>query len=143
MFNKHLSYSIILLKKYNLAGQSSAKPHPMLPIEFMLLPVSKNDLRAKLDEFFVKTYYLNKMLSKIRNLEKLNEREWILVQLVSFGMPNKQSANILTLAEKTIEKCRTGIYRKLGVHSTGELASLVSIANFYQWPVGVEFPRKR
>ena len=138
----HLSYSIVMVGQYNFPGWQGNRPHPSLPLQSMLLPFSSPAVQAKIDEFLIQASQLAKHLVKMRNIDKLDEREKILVQLVSFGMPNKKSANVLGLAEKTVEKCRTGIYRKLGVRSTGELASLITMSNFYRWPVGVDYPSR-
>ena len=104
------------------------------------LPIDKDAFASTFNEFLIKASQLTGHLRRIKKLDSLNEREKILVQLISFGVPNKSSASILKLAEKTVEKCRTGVYRKLDVRSTGELASLVTMANFYRWPKGVEYP---
>ena len=106
------------------------------------LPLNNEAFTSIFHEFLIKTSQLSGHIRRIRKLESLNEREKILVQLISFGVPNKSSASILKLAEKTVEKCRTGVYRKLNVRSTGELASLVTMANFYRWPKGGKYPFK-
>lgn len=109
------------------------------PIE---LPLNNEAFTSSFHEFLIKASQLSGHIRRIRKMESLNEREKILVQLISFGVPNKSSASILKLAEKTVEKCRTGVYRKLNVRSTGELASLVTMANFYRWPKGTKYPFK-
>ena len=106
------------------------------------LPVDQDVFSSAFNEFMIMASQLAGHLRRIQKLEALNEREKILVQLISFGVPNKSSASILKLAEKTVEKCRTGVYRKLDVRSTGELASLVTMANFYRWPAGMKAPIK-
>lgn len=142
MLSSHLSYSIVVLRKFTPPGQRNRRPHPSLPIEFMLAPIKPDELRSKLDQFLIQASHLADYLMKMKRLEKLDEREKVLVQLISYGMPNKKSASVLGLAEKTVEKCRSGIYRKLGVRSTGELASLITMSTFYRWPLGVDFPSR-
>ena len=108
----------------------------------LMLPIDNEEFTSDFNEFLIMASQLAGHLRRIQKLESLNERERILVQLISFGVPNKSSASILKLAEKTVEKCRTGVYRKLDVRSTGELASLITMANFYRWPKGAKVPFK-
>ena len=140
-------FSASIIQLSNSASSTATSREPVACNEIAApktldLPVDKEALLSELNEFLIMASQLAGHLRRIQKFEALNEREKILVQLISFGVPNKSSASILKLAEKTVEKCRTGVYRKLDVRSTGELASLVTMANFYRWPTGVKVPFK-
>jgi FixJ family two-component response regulator len=63
-----------------------------------------------------------------RLLDLLTPREFEVMQLVVTGMLNKQIANRLGTAEKTIKVHRGRVMRKLGIVSVAELVRLVEIA---------------
>jgi DNA-binding NarL/FixJ family response regulator len=52
----------------------------------------------------------------------LSERERAVAALVSEGKSNRAIARRLGCSEKSVERCLTGLYRKLGLHSRTELA---------------------
>jgi len=58
----------------------------------------------------------------------LTPREFEVMQLVVTGMLNKQIANKLGTAEKTIKVHRGRVMKKLGIVSVAELVRLVEIA---------------
>ena len=68
------------------------------------------------------------VVSEIRNpaLLLLSDNERELVQLVARGRRNKEIAASLFVSVRTVEVRLTGIYRKLGVQSRSQLASLIS-----------------
>ena len=61
-------------------------------------------------------------------LDLLTPREFEVMQLVVTGMLNKQIANKLGTAEKTIKVHRGRVMKKLGIVSVAELVRLVEIA---------------
>jgi FixJ family two-component response regulator len=63
-----------------------------------------------------------------RLLDLLTPREFEVMQLVVTGMLNKQIANVLGTAEKTIKVHRGRVMKKLGIASVAELVRLVEIA---------------
>jgi FixJ family two-component response regulator len=63
-----------------------------------------------------------------RLLDLLTPREFEVMQLVVTGMLNKQIANELGTAEKTIKVHRGRVMKKLGVVSVAELVRLVGMA---------------
>ena len=63
-----------------------------------------------------------------RLLDLLTPREFEVMQLVVTGMLNKQIANKLGTAEKTIKVHRGRVMKKLGIVSVAELVRLVEIA---------------
>jgi FixJ family two-component response regulator len=63
-----------------------------------------------------------------RLLDLLTPREFEVMQLVVTGMLNKQIANRLGTAEKTIKVHRGRVMRKLSIVSVAELVRLVEIA---------------
>lgn len=68
------------------------------------------------------------VVPEIRNpaLLLLSDNERELVQLVARGRRNKEIAASLFVSVRTVEVRLTGIYRKLGVQSRSQLASLIS-----------------
>lgn len=64
--------------------------------------------------------------SRVRNrLEALTARERQVLDGVARGLLNKQIAEELGIAERTVKHHRTTLTQKLGVHSAAELALLV------------------
>jgi FixJ family two-component response regulator len=63
-----------------------------------------------------------------RLLDLLTPREFEVMQLVVTGMLNKQIANKLGTAEKTIKVHRGRVMKKLGIVSVAELVRMVEIA---------------
>ena len=63
-----------------------------------------------------------------RLLDLLTSREFEVMQLVVTGMLNKQIANELGIAEKTIKVHRGRVMKKLGIVSVAELVRLVETA---------------
>ena len=64
--------------------------------------------------------------SRVRNrLEALTARERQVLDGVARGLLNKQIAEELGIAERTVKPHRTTLTQKLGVHSAAELALLV------------------
>ena len=61
-------------------------------------------------------------------MDLLTPREFEVMQLVVTGMLNKQIANELGTAEKTIKVHRGRVMKKLGIVSVAELVRLVGIA---------------
>jgi DNA-binding CsgD family transcriptional regulator len=55
-------------------------------------------------------------------LEKLNQTERHVVELVGRGKTNQEIADRLRLSQKTVEWNLTKVYRKFGVRSRTELA---------------------
>lgn len=51
----------------------------------------------------------------------LTQRQKQIAQLVAAGLPNKQIADRLKIAKRTVDTHRTYIYRKLNVHSAAQL----------------------
>jgi len=58
---------------------------------------------------------------KAESREKLTEREAEVLQLIAESYPNKQIADILHLSVKTVEKHRTSLMEKLGIHGIAAL----------------------
>jgi DNA-binding NarL/FixJ family response regulator len=62
-------------------------------------------------------------------LDLLSEREQEVLKLIAEGKTNNQIANILKLSVKTVEKHRTNLMNKLGMH---DIASLTRLAIKYK-----------
>lgn len=67
-------------------------------------------------------------------IEALTPREREVLHLVVQGLPNKEIAASLSIHERTVKLHRTGLTRKLGVHSVAELVHLTREAGIL--PVG-------
>lgn len=60
---------------------------------------------------------------------ELSMTEKFVARLASDGIPNKRIARRLDRSEKSIEKIRQRVYKKLDVHSAAELARAVTASN--------------
>jgi RNA polymerase sigma factor (sigma-70 family) len=56
--------------------------------------------------------------------ETLTPREQEIFQLVAEGYKNREIAEMLVVSVKTVEKHRSNLMQKLGVHSAAELRAL-------------------
>ena len=56
----------------------------------------------------------------------MNSRERAVAALVAAGNGNRAAAAALAVSEKTIEKCLTSIYAKLGLTSRTQLAGYLA-----------------
>jgi DNA-binding NarL/FixJ family response regulator len=61
-------------------------------------------------------------------LERLNEKERRIVELVARGRTNNEVADRLELSHKTVEWRLTSVYKKLHVRSRTELAAKLAAA---------------
>lgn len=62
-------------------------------------------------------YLKNKKNSYVKGYDLLTKREQEILPLIVEGMSNKQIADILYLSVKTVEKHKTNIMHKIGVHN--------------------------
>jgi DNA-binding NarL/FixJ family response regulator len=88
-----------------------------------------------LDELYAKLpvilrggrYIADPFLSLMESREgvtRLTGRERQTLNMIVAGKSNKEIAQLLSISPKTVDKHRTGLMRKLGVHSVAELISL-------------------
>lgn len=68
---------------------------------------------------------LDAALEFVRNEYELTPREADVVRCLARGLSRKETAEQLCVAEETIKTHLRGVYRKLDVHSAGEVAALV------------------
>lgn len=61
--------------------------------------------------------------SKSYSWEKLSQREREVLKLVAEGERNKDIANYLSLSEKTVEKHRSNLMKKLELHSAAQITA--------------------
>jgi len=57
----------------------------------------------------------------LENAPALTQREMEVLQLIAEGKANKESAAILSISIKTVEKHRQNLMEKLGIHETAGL----------------------
>jgi len=69
--------------------------------------------------------------------DQLTRRERSILRLVAEGRTNRDAALALNLSQKTIEKHRASMMRKLGLRSVAELAVLALEAGFIERPAAV------
>ena len=79
---------------------------------------------------------------QLLRINSLNNRENRIANYCAQGFRNREISKLLSVSEKTVEKARSDIYKKLGIVSGQELASLITFRNFFRWPVGVSFPSR-
>lgn len=123
-----------VLSEVNLQRSNRLEIKPGTPVRFIHLPKELVQISNEIAHFVQLIDWLETFLVQAPKLDDLNARELRLARLVAFGCPNKRSAKLLGLAEKTIEKCRAKVYSKLSVHSTAELTSLIIMRDFFRWP---------
>jgi DNA-binding NarL/FixJ family response regulator len=58
---------------------------------------------------------------KSSHMDKLTQRERSILQLIAEGRTNRSAAEFLNLSPKTIEKHRSSLMHKLGLHNAAEL----------------------
>ncbi len=68
------------------------------------------------------------MMNRVKLVHRLSPREYEVAQMVTQGHSTKQIASKLQLSEKTIEKYRSNIVKKLGVRSSTEMVRMVVTA---------------
>jgi DNA-binding NarL/FixJ family response regulator len=69
--------------------------------------------------------------------DQLTRRERSILRLIAEGHTNRDTAGILHLSPKTIEKHRASLMRKLGLRNVAELAVLALEAGFIERPAAV------
>jgi len=69
--------------------------------------------------------------------DQLTRRERSILRLVAEGRTNRDAALALNLSQKTIEKHRASMMRKLGLRTVAELAVLALEAGFIERPAAV------
>jgi DNA-binding CsgD family transcriptional regulator len=67
-------------------------------------------------------------------LEKLNDKERRVVELVARGRTNHEVADRLSLSHKTVEWTLTRVYKKLHVRSRTELTARLAAAQIRGFP---------
>ena len=79
-------------------------------------------LSSKINAEVVSTYLKNrKEKPAVRGYDLLSEREQQVFRLMVEGSSTKQIADILCVGPKTVEKYRSGIINKLGIHNPMEM----------------------
>jgi len=71
------------------------------------------------------------------HFDQLTRRERSILRLVAEGRTNRDAAQLLNLSQKTIEKHRASMMRKLGLRTVAELAVLALEAGFIERPAAV------
>ena len=119
-FEEQLLLKVILLSLQGTAStqkplQSTLKPfsEPCKPIVSLFLPRDRERLLWEIENFMTQASVFSENCSKLLRVSSLSNREVKVSNYVAIGYPNKKIASILGLSEKTIEKCRKEIYRKL------------------------------
>lgn len=69
--------------------------------------------------------------------DQLTRRERSILRLVAEGRTNRDAAELLSLSQKTVEKHRASMMRKLGLRTVAELAVLALEAGFIERPAAV------
>ena len=69
--------------------------------------------------------------------DHLTRRERSILRLVAEGRTNRDAAQLLNLSQKTVEKHRASMMRKLGLRTVAELAVLALEAGFIERPAAV------
>lgn len=64
------------------------------------------------------------LMESHESVARLTERERQTLNMIVAGKSNKEIAQLLSISPKTVDKHRTGLMSKLGVHSVAELISL-------------------
>jgi two-component system, NarL family, response regulator NreC len=78
-------------------------------------------LSSRLKAEVIGQYLKTRPAAAVRGYELLTEREQQVFRLVAQGHSTAQIADILCVSAKTVEKHRTGLMNKLGVHDRMEL----------------------
>lgn len=94
-------------------------------------PVAIEDIELQLGEAISSVQLYHKLKSGASKLSSLNEREHMIVNMATEGVPNKTIARRLNVSVKTIEQCRRNAYLKLSVSSSAEVASVVTFGKFF------------
>jgi FixJ family two-component response regulator len=130
-----------------------------LPVVFLTahgdIPTSVKAMKQGAEDFLVKHAPKEELIAAVRRalerntaeraermrrsdlrerIELLTPREREVLLLVIQGLPNKEIASTLAIHERTVKLHRTGLTRKLGVHSVAELVHLTREAGIL--PVG-------
>jgi len=111
------------------SGQENASDgHRERCLEMAAKLTSSRDIAADRE---ILDWFRNRRTTARCLLEPLGLRERQVVLLVAHGYSNKQTAGVLEISEKTIEKYRSSACRKLQVQSSAELALLISAADAF------------
>lgn len=145
-FAGHLLYRIVLLRTPETDSTASLRclaipmTNPCQPLKVISLPKEQQKLEWEIQQFFKETELISRYCKSLLKINSLTDREHRVANYLAHGLQGKKIAGLLSVSEKTIEKYRGDIYKKLGVASGPELASLVTFKNFYRWPLNTPYP---
>lgn len=105
-------------------GVSSVLEKPVRPADLL------REIRLALSQSQSRTEAEDRRLAARHKVEALNEAEQAVLKLIVSGTPNKNIANQLKVAMRTVEKYRRSLFDKLGVDSAAEASQLWVLANF-------------
>ncbi len=83
----------------------------------------KSYLSVEVSEQIVKGYMDGNNVCKLSDWETLAKREREVLKLVAEGNTNKNIATIMCISVKTVEKHRSNLMRKLGLHNSAALTA--------------------
>ncbi len=147
-FSSHLFFRIILVgRECDSVGRrleclTLPLRNPCLPISIAFLPKEARQLDWQIASFFEQSELMAAYCRQLLRINSLNNRENRIANYCAQGFRNREISKLLSVSEKTVEKARSDIYKKLGIVSGQELASLITFRNFFRWPVGVSFPSR-
>ena len=101
-------------------------------INFLQKPVDGQRLLDAVEEAVSRSREINRKYSELSDAQKtlsnLTEREFEIFRYVISGMPSKQIAQELNIAEQTVKLHRSNIVKKLGVKSVAQMVQIAEKA---------------
>jgi two-component system response regulator TtrR len=95
-------------------------------VTFLSKPPSLDKLKEAIENALMNAKELDDQKKDFRNWQSLTSKEKEVARLVSEGLLNKQIADELGIAERTVQTHRTMVYRKLDVKNNIEVYKILN-----------------
>lgn len=95
-------------------------------VTFLSKPPSLDKLKEAIENALMNAKELDDQKEDFRNWQSLTSKEKEVARLVSEGLLNKQIADELGIAERTVQTHRTMVYRKLDVKNNIEVYKILN-----------------
>ncbi len=95
-------------------------------VTFLSKPPSLDKLKEAIENALLNAKELDDQKKDFRNWQSLTSKEKEVARLVSEGLLNKQIADELGIAERTVQTHRTMVYRKLDVKNNIEVYKILN-----------------
>lgn len=107
-----------------------------LPLNDMAMSEVLNTAMYRSDAALLKAA----MPTYARKLKQLEDRERLIVQMAADGATNRRIATCVGLAEKTVERIRQKLRKKLNVNSVAEMTQVVTLGMVFELGTPPAFP---